>query len=261
MHVSKKTDITPVTSTKASSSKPAAKKFGKRASSKSSALSAVMISPVRGKVRGASASEGAVEVDVDVDMDKLFEGDIVGGEFILIGHASNKAQTIALAAQLTRLLEFREQSAEWFERTIAALMPPVDVRSAAETEQARLNTKLRRDYIKDIPVYKASDIAREAGSKATNKAQRASRLKREGRIFSVLHEGQTLFPAFQFDADINPKPVIAPVIEALEGRGLSGWQVGLWFATNSAVLGGARPLDLLDKDPERVVTAAGREAP
>lgn len=202
-----------------------------------------------------------LDIDANVSMDELFQGEIVGGAFVLIGRTSEKEQTIALATQLTRLLRFRAQRAELFERAIDALMPPVEVPSAAETEQARLNTKLRFDFIKGVPAYSASEIAREAGSKATNKAQRASRLKREGRIFSFQHEGQTFFPAFQFDADINPKPVIAPVIEALDNRGLRGWQVGLWFATNSAVLGGARPLDLLDEDPERVIAAASREAP
>jgi len=102
-------------------------------------------------------------------------------------------------------------------------------------------------------------VAELAGSQAKNRAALANRWKQEGRIFSVQYQGATLFPGFQFDAAGRPRPVIADVIGALGHRG-SEWELALWFVAETGWLGGRRPIDLLDSDPEAVRRAASLEA-
>ena len=65
-----------------------------------------------------------------------------------------------------------------------------------------------------------------------------------------------LFPAFQFDAAVQPRPAIATALTHLRAAGLSDWQQALWFNTGTGWLDDRRPVDLLDADPTAVVVAA-----
>jgi hypothetical protein len=87
----------------------------------------------------------------------------------------------------------------------------------------------------------------------------ANRWRQEGQIFSVTYQGQTLYPAFQLDADGQPRPVIAEVIRTL-GSTSADWELAIWFISYTGWLGGRRPVDLLDSDPEAVAEAARSEA-
>jgi hypothetical protein len=138
-------------------------------------------------------------------------------------------------------------------------MLPAAVPSAPAVLQARRNALAREELFKEFGAYTSAEIADLAGSKASNKAALANRWKQEGRIFSVTHHGATYFPAYQFDIEGRPRPVIAQVIKAL-GSKWSEWELALWFTSGTGWLDGRRPVDLLESEPEEVALAAERKA-
>jgi hypothetical protein len=146
-----------------------------------------------------------------------------------------------------------------FERVIEALTPVRDVPSAAAVLQARRNAEARAALAKEFGLLSSAEVADLAGSQAKNRAALANRWKKEERIFAVSHGGSTLWPGFQFDEDGKPLPVIAEVLAPLSDRG-STWQTALWFTSVNGWLGGRRPVDLLETEPDAVVEAARREA-
>jgi hypothetical protein len=83
--------------------------------------------------------------------------------------------------------------------------------------------------------------------------------EQDGRIFSVNHEGNHAFPAFQFDREGQPLPVIAQVLETL-GQQSKGWELALWFLAGNGWLDDRCPVDLLENEPEEVAQAAKQEA-
>lgn len=83
--------------------------------------------------------------------------------------------------------------------------------------------------------------------------------EQDRRIFSVNHEGNHVFPAFQFDREGQPLPVIAQVLETL-GQQSKGWELALWFLAGNGWLDDRCPVDLLESEPEEVAQAAKQEA-
>lgn len=196
------------------------------------------------------------EVDVTVVSRDTKIGDVLKTQrAVLIEEADERD-----AAIIATLLELRRLNEERFERAVEGLMPAI-VLAEEGVAQARLNAELRTQFLAEVPLYTSEDIARLAGSRAKNRAQRAHRFKAEERIFSVRHEGRMLFPAFQFTPDGDPKQVIAGILKGLHQRRLSGWEIAIWFITGSSYLGGQRPIDLLDSKPELPVEDARRTVP
>ena len=64
-----------------------------------------------------------------------------------------------------------------------------------------------------------------------------------------------LYPAFQFDEVGRPKAVIGKILDAL-GRGTGAWQTAIWFTTPNSWLDRRKPVDLLEREPDRVIDAA-----
>ena len=135
---------------------------------------------------------------------------------------------------------------------IESMMPGL-VPTPAMVLQARRNAEARTALIEEFGLLTSGQIAEINESTAENRAALASRWKREGKILSVLHKGTLYYPAFQFDADGRPRPIIARVLAALDEH--EGWSTALWFIADNGYLE-ARPVDLLDADPEAVVAAA-----
>jgi len=143
-------------------------------------------------------------------------------------------------------------------RIIEAMLPALEVPSEASILQARRNAAEQEALLQDPGAFSAAQVADLAGSKAKNRAALASRWQQEGRILGVRHRGQLLYPAFQFDADGRPLPVISRVLKTF-GEGSGSWETALWFTAANGWLGGVRPVDLLAKEPDKVVDAARRE--
>jgi hypothetical protein len=167
-----------------------------------------------------------------------------------------EADVQALARLLLKTSVARKERVE---ALIEAMLPRVEIPSPVAVLQARRNAEAREAMIQEFGVLSSTGVAELAGSQAKNRAALANRWKQEGRLFSVQHHGATVFPGFQLDAAGRPLPVIAEVIARLGSRG-SEWELALWFVSETGWLGGRRPVDLLERDPQAVAEAASREA-
>jgi hypothetical protein len=147
-----------------------------------------------------------------------------------------------------------------FSRMVEAMLPETPLPSSPTVLQARRNAEWRLALITEFGLLSSTDIAELAGSQAKNKASLAHRWKQEGRIFSVPYQGAELFPAYQFDKNGRPLPVIARVLASL-GRQSRSWELALWFlGANGWLDNDKRPVDLLWSAPDEVAQVAEREA-
>ncbi len=60
-------------------------------------------------------------------------------------------------------------------------------------------------------------------------------------VLLVQHEGSTLVPAFQLDADGQVRRELLAVLEPLLAAALDPWRTWIWLTTPAALLGGAVP--------------------
>jgi hypothetical protein len=145
------------------------------------------------------------------------------------------------------------------EKLIEDIAPPITEPSTAALAQARRNAYARRRFVEEWGGLTGEEAAALAGSTAKNRAATASRWKQNRRVFAVPYTGKTYFPAFQFDQNGEPKPVIHDILGVLQEH-YGPWEIGLWFTAANGILGGKRPVDILDKDSEKVLAAARYEA-
>jgi len=145
------------------------------------------------------------------------------------------------------------------EQIIEALLPELEVPSPVAVLQARRNAEARNGLLREFGAFTSAELAELAGSRAKNRAALAHRWRHERRVLSVIHHGTTYYPGFQFDAEGRPREVVARVIAALPSQG-SDWETALWFSSPSGWLGGRRPVDLLESEPQSVIEAAEHEA-
>lgn len=82
----------------------------------------------------------------------------------------------------------------------------------------------------------------------------------ENRIFSIEHEGCSLFPRYAFStrAGLSPIPELKDTLSILSPT-KDGWLMAYWFLSPNTMLGGRRPRDLISTDPIRVALAAQDE--
>jgi hypothetical protein len=161
-----------------------------------------------------------------------------------------------VAVQVKRLTVALAESQLLTERLIDAMFVPGGTASPAAARQAQRNAKARQALIDEFGLYDADEIADLSGSTASNRSATASRWLASMKIFAVAHRGARLYPSFQFGMDGRPRRVIAEVLEVFEPYGLDGWETALWFTTASGWLDDQRPVDLLTREPKRVVEAA-----
>jgi hypothetical protein len=145
---------------------------------------------------------------------------------------------------------------------VEALMPEgLAVPTPAAVLQARRNAEARSALLTEFGALRSQDVADLAESRATNRAALANRWRTENRVVAVPVGDELLYPGFQFNAEGKPKPAIGPTIDLLRSDPhTTDWQMALWFVTPTSWLGGTRPVDLLDEDPDAVINAARREA-
>lgn len=178
------------------------------------------------------------------------------------GLVSDAVEVVVLDAQgpmgqvVTTLLRAWGDDEERSQNVISALLPTA-VPSREATEQLRLNAEARSKFLAEFPALPAAELARLAGITWSNPAAWPSRLQKEGKVFSVEYGRRQLFPTFQFDSNWEPRDAIAGVLAQLRDARLEGWSIALWWTAANGWLDGARPVDLLDDQPEQVVAAAG----
>jgi hypothetical protein len=163
------------------------------------------------------------------------------------------------AASVGALLSALEEREAAKDTLIEAMLPKSALPTAPAVLQARRNAAAREEMISEFGLLGSSEVAELAGSRAGNRAALANRWKQEGRLFTVTHRGETLYPGFQFDGKGQPLPAVAQVLKTL-GRQSYDWELALWFTARNGWLGAKRPVDLLEREPAAVVEAARREA-
>lgn len=124
-------------------------------------------------------------------------------------------------------------------------------------EQARRNQTARQAFLDHYPVLTATEVHRLVGSTAKNRHAAANRLRTDRRIFAIRIGDEYRYPAFQFDAEGRPLPVMRKLLRAADG--LEGWGLALWLTAPNGFLDGRTPLDLLLEAPDRVIEAVRRE--
>lgn len=129
----------------------------------------------------------------------------------------------------------------------------------------QLELQARVELCATYPMFTEAAVA--AMNKSNGSPATVRRWLQEGRIFSVRHKGEDLFPAFQFENGV-PKSVIAKIIERLSPTDpaarsnpareppYSEWTTAFWFAGANGWLEAKAPVELIDLDPMAVVTAA-----
>jgi len=146
------------------------------------------------------------------------------------------------------------------ETIIDAIEHDGEIPTPAHMEQLRRYAQARTRYMKEVPLLRSGDIAEFSGSTARNGSARASRWKKERRIFSVQWNGIDYYPAFQFSpVDGEPLPAMQKILEIF-GDKLTDWQTALWFWGNNGWLhDGQSPMEAFQEDPDAVVHAAEQE--
>jgi hypothetical protein len=154
-----------------------------------------------------------------------------------------------------------EDISEWrsqLEQLVEQMTPELSLPTEPNLRQARRNAEARTQLLQEFGALTGEQIGEEH-SQAQNRHALAARWRKEGRIFGVHYRGQTLYPAFQFDAVSGEvKPSIRNVLAQMPRDRMSEWESALWWTAANGWLRGRRPADVLDDEPEGVATAASR---
>ena len=219
----------------------------------------------------------AVERVLEAAGDSLLETARAHG-LVYGGWGSGKSASFALALGLL-LAEGRREAeglgrllavtaAAWesqgrrLDELIEALTPEQpQLPTPAALLQARRNAEARSALLAESGALRSSQVAELAGSRAANRAALANRWRGEHRVVAVPVGDELLYPGFQFTSEGKPHPAVrAALAELRSNPHVSDWQAALWFVAPDGWLGGRRPVDLLDADPDAVADAARREA-
>lgn len=199
-------------------------------------------------VSQSTLREALARASADVDdptvhaLERVFEGGFLEGGDLLIAAMPSV-----------------EHERDRMEQLVGMLMPD-SIPQPVELLQARRSAAMRRDMLAHFGYYSAEELADLHGSKAQNRYALAARWTRELRVFGVPLGARTVYPAFQFNADGRPYPVIAEALDALPTESMSPWGVALWWYANNAWLPAeARPAELIGgPEQELIVGAAWR---
>jgi hypothetical protein len=186
------------------------------------------------------------------------------GKSLVVAVSVRDAVEAALITDVLSVLKSRlGDDRDSRERVLRALLPAERLTmSPAVLEQVNRNAAAHAELAEEFGLLSSTQVAELAKSKsvASNPAALANRWRKERKVFTVEVEGGAQrFPGFQFGTNGKPRPVIAQVLAAVDDR-LTGWELALWFTGSNGWLGGERPADVLDSDPELVVEAAGHLA-
>jgi hypothetical protein len=227
------------------------------------------------------ASEAQLDRDdVEKVLEAAFEsiseaaehGEVVGGfrsgklaAFAILMAALPDEQSAGLDATTATLLRHVRNVVAHGGRAdelVAQLMPAnLELPTPATVLQARRNAEARLALLHEFGALRSHEVAELAGSRAANRAALANRWRGEGRVLAVALGDELLYPGFQFTAEGRPHPAVAEALGRLRSDpGVTDWQAALWFASPTGWLGGQRPVDLIDEDPDAVIEAAAQEA-
>ena len=147
-----------------------------------------------------------------------------------------------------------------FQAVIEALIVPVPLPHHKLVE-AQMTARAHNAVFESGEWLTAAQLAEMAGFSKKNPSAQPNKWKKEGLIFAVKQNGIDYFPAYGLDPATKYRPykVLADVIHVF-GNKKDAWGLAYWFSSVNSFLGGARPQDILAKNPENVIAAAKDEA-
>ena len=202
-------------------------------------------------IPGVAPLDGADAERALVDHPLLNDPDAPNPVVFMVS-ARDDEEAADLADLITAARALRRSQARAARAVVAALLPAEKLTlGPAMLRQLERNAVAKQALAEEFGLLSSVEVARRAGSSATNAAALASRWRGLGQIFAVDVEGAARFPGFQFGDDGRPLPVVADVVAAL-GSVFTGWGLALWFTGGSASLSGMRPVDVMTGTSEDV---------
>jgi hypothetical protein len=187
--------------------------------------------------------------------------------YLLQVHSDAMSRVLeAVMPMLDRVLsqktaEVREQK---LEEMVDFITGQLVVPSRTDTKMAQRLAARHARVLNEFGFATAEQLADANQSRAGNRSALADNWKKRRQVFAVRHRDgsgrpREVFPLFQFE-DHKPIRAVQAVLEAF-GEHKAPWKLALWFTSNNGWLPGqARPVDLLESDPDAVVQAARRDA-
>lgn len=168
------------------------------------------------------------------------------------------AETMTALAPLVPAIVARRQQAA-VETIIEALVPSVPPAEPMLVE-ARMVAEARRVVLEGAAWLTAAQVAELAGFSASNPSAQPSKWKRDGAVFAIRHQGTDYYPGYALDPDHGYRPFkcLSRILSVFGDR-KDAWRLAYWFGSVNSALGGARPCDVLAREPNRVVAAARDE--
>jgi len=116
----------------------------------------------------------------------------------------------------------------------------------------------RVDFLMHHPMLSCSEALLRLQASGFSEAGALREVRAQRILFYVQLIDVSYFPAFQW-RHVQLRGGIARVLDVFAGA-RTKWQVALWFVSQHELLGGLRPIDLLDQDPGSVARAAAFSA-
>lgn len=165
--------------------------------------------------------------------------------------------TSAQIGVVERLVGILVEDTTRSQRLIETMLPS-EVATPAEVLQLRRNALARQQVLEEFGAYSSAELADLRGSRSVNPSTTSGRWLAARKIFAVSVAGDRRFPAFQFDEQGQPLPIIKTILDVFGDR-VRGWEIALWLTGANGYLDGRRPVDVLGSDAEAVVEAARNE--
>jgi len=137
--------------------------------------------------------------------------------------------------------------------SVQELVDQVEVRRPAPT-RIDLERRAIERVLQGVEWSTAAEIGARRAPGAANPHGTISRWRESGAVFGIDHGGRKIYPAYVFDASLQPLPAVRKVLEIL--KGYEAFRIAAWFESTNAFLGGRRPREVIGTDPDAVVAAA-----
>lgn len=146
-------------------------------------------------------------------------------------------------------------------------LPALRTDTAAAAQAALANRAYARLLDSGTAVTTSEYVAALAERGMGQEGARA-RIKRDrgrGRLITLAHEGESVIPTFQLEADFEHRPAAGDVVRALLAAGYGPWDIWDWAETPNPWIGRRTPAEALRAGDEaavdRAVAAAVGEGP
>jgi hypothetical protein len=99
-------------------------------------------------------------------------------------------------------------------------------------------------------------VLAERGMRPEGARARIKRDRDRGRLVTLAHEGESVIPTFQLEADFEHRPAAGDAVHALLAAGYGPWDIWDWAETPNPWIGRRTPAEALRAGDEAVVDRA-----